>query len=71
MEFLNPDSVQKIEGAKIEPILASAQKGETFQFLRKGYFCVDKTSSADRIVFNRTVALRDTWKKLMKQQKGK
>lgn len=71
MEFLNPDSVQKIEGAKIEPILASAQAGETFQFLRKGYFCVDKTSSADRIVFNRTVALRDTWKKLMKQQKGK
>jgi glutaminyl-tRNA synthetase len=46
-----------------EPSLASAVDGERFQFEREGYFCVDKDSTAERLVFNRTVTLRDSWAK--------
>ena len=59
---INPDSL-KIIHAKAEPSLGYATMGETFQFQRKGYFTVDKKSKANEIIFNKTVGLRDSWKK--------
>lgn len=61
-EYLNPDSL-KIITAKVEPGLKKAVALDNFQFQRIGYFCVDKDSSADKPVFNRTVPLRDSWTK--------
>ena len=61
-EFLNPDSLEVIT-AKVEPYLKDAKPEDRFQFQRKGYFVVDKDSTADKLVFNRTVGLRDSWKK--------
>ncbi len=61
--FLNPDSLQVITGF-VEPSLHSAQNLDRFQFQRLGYFCVDKDSSSEKLVFNKTVGLRDTWAKL-------
>ena len=52
---------------KAESSLASARLGDCYQFERLGYFCVDKSSKAERLVFNRTVELRDTWAKLQKR----
>jgi len=63
LNHLNPDSLQVIENALLEPSLKDAQPGDQFQFERQGYFIVDKESSADKLVFNRTVTLRDNWKK--------
>ncbi len=63
-EFINTDSLKVIEKAMLEPHLKSAKAGEKFQFERIGYFCVDKDSSAEKLVFNRTVSLRDSWAKL-------
>ena len=61
-DALNPDSLQVITGAKVEPSLAEAELGSRFQFERVGYFCLDtEDSSAGKLVFNRTVTLRDTW----------
>jgi len=60
MEFINPDSLEKIT-AYLEPSLREAQIGERFQFQRMGYFNVDKDSTAEHPIFNRTVGLRDTW----------
>ncbi|MDG5469490.1 glutamine--tRNA ligase/YqeY domain fusion protein [Deltaproteobacteria bacterium IMCC39524] len=66
-ELLNPESLEVLTGALVEPGLASAEAGETFQFERLGYFCVDgKGSQSDKLAFNRTVTLRDTWAKLAK-----
>ena len=62
-EFINPNSLEVISEAYIEPSLATAQKGDNFQFQRLGYFNVDEDSTTDRLVFNRTVALRDSWAK--------
>ena len=62
LKDINPESLQIIK-AKAEPSLISAAIGETFQFQRKGYFTVDKKSKADDIIFNKTVGLRDSWKK--------
>jgi glutaminyl-tRNA synthetase len=62
MEFVNPDSLEIIT-AYAEPSLKTAKTGDRFQFQRKGYFCVDLDSTADNIVFNRTVPLRDSWAK--------
>jgi glutaminyl-tRNA synthetase len=67
-DLINPDSLQVLPGAFAEPALATAKFDERYQFLRKGYFCLDKDSSEDRVVFNRTVTLRDTWAK--EQKKG-
>jgi glutaminyl-tRNA synthetase len=64
--FLNPKSLEIVHG-KAEPSLASARPGDRYQFERVGYFCADKSSSEERLVFNRTVELRDTWAKLQKQ----
>jgi len=63
MTHVNPNNLLLIEGALAEPSLASAQGGDRFQFEREGYFCVDKDSTNQRLVFNRTVTLRDSWAK--------
>lgn len=64
---LNPDSLEVLTGCKVEPSLASASPGSSYQFLRQGYFCVDSVDSAPgKLVFNRTVPLRDSWAKAEK-----
>ncbi len=63
VEFLNPNSLEVLSQVFVEPSLKAAQPGDKFQFLRKGYFCVDKDSTADKMIFNRTVTLKDTWAK--------
>jgi len=62
-EYINPNSLSIITGY-LEPSLKSAEAGEHFQFQRLGYFCVDKDTNAEQIVFNKTVGLRDTWAKV-------
>jgi len=59
-----------VTGCKMEPSLRGAPEGSRYQFERLGYFCVDPDSSPGKLVFNRTVALRDTWAKIEKAQKG-
>ncbi len=66
---LNPNSLEVLTGAKIEPSVATAQPGDRFQFERMGYFCADPDSSAGRPVFNRTVTLKDAWVKAQGKQK--
>jgi glutaminyl-tRNA synthetase len=68
---LNPQSLEVVRDCKLEPHVGSAQPGDRFQFERLGYFCVDPDSAPGRLVFNRTVQLRDTWAKIEKAQKGK
>ena len=65
---LRPQSVEVLEACRLEPRLADAVPGEPVQFERQGYFCVDPDSTPEALVFNRTVALRDTWAKI--QAKG-
>ena len=65
IDYINPDSL-KVSSAFVEPSLAKAGVGDKFQFERIGYFCVDKDSSADKKVFNRTVTLKDSWAKAQK-----
>lgn len=60
---LNPDSLEVIENCLIEGGFENAKPGDTFQFMRNGYFCVDKDSTEDKLVFNRTVALNSSWGK--------
>ena len=67
LDSINPKSLVVKRGCKMEPSLASAEPGERFQFERKGYFCVDPDTTADQLVFDRTVTLRDTWAKLQKR----
>ena len=63
-QFINPDSLQVLKSARVEPSLLKAKAGEHFQFERKGYFCADSKELANgNLVFNRTVALRDSWAK--------
>jgi len=64
---LNPDSLQVIQNAKVEPSLAGAAAGARYQFERSGYFCVDPDSTGKRLVFNRTVTLRDKWARMQQQ----
>ncbi|MEJ2411473.1 MAG: glutamine--tRNA ligase/YqeY domain fusion protein [Anaerolineales bacterium] len=66
-DYINPDSLQVMEGAKVEPSLGEAEVGERFQFERVGYFVVDPDSTDQKLVFNRTIALRDSWAKIEKQ----
>jgi glutaminyl-tRNA synthetase len=61
---LNPNSLEVITGAKVEPSLATAAPGTRLQFERLGYFCVDPDSTSSKRVFNRTIGLRDTWAKI-------
>ncbi|MDR1883568.1 MAG: glutamine--tRNA ligase/YqeY domain fusion protein [Prevotella sp.] len=62
-ELLNPDSLKALTGCKMESFLKDAKVGDKFQFQRTGYFCVDKDSTEDKMVFNRTVSLKDSWAK--------
>ncbi|MBR0224985.1 MAG: glutamine--tRNA ligase/YqeY domain fusion protein [Thermoguttaceae bacterium] len=63
-DYLNPDSLRIVDGAKLEPCLADAKLDERFQFERVGYFTLDKTAAPGKPVFNRTVSLRDSWAKI-------
>jgi glutaminyl-tRNA synthetase len=66
-DFINPDSLHIISNAVAEPSLGKARFDDRYQFLRKGYFCMDKDSSEEKLVFNRTVTLKDTWAKEQKK----
>ena len=59
---LNPDSLVVLDGCRLEGGLRDEKPGDTFQFMRQGYFCVDKSSASDKIIFNRTVQLNSSWK---------
>jgi len=65
-DYLNPNSMEVITHAYIEPYLAHAGKDARYQFIRKGYYCVDQDSTADHLIFNRTVSLKDAWAKANK-----
>ena len=65
-DYLNPDSVDVIKEAYIEPYLANADLDSRYQFIRKGYYCVDQDSTPDHLIFNRTVGLKDAWAKAKK-----
>ncbi|TBO43167.1 glutamine--tRNA ligase/YqeY domain fusion protein [Pedobacter kyonggii] len=62
-DYLNPESLTVLPNVYIEPALADADLDGRYQFIRKGYFCLDRDSTADKLVFNRTVTLKDTFKK--------
>lgn len=68
-DFINPDSLQIIKTAYAEPALKHATFDARYQFIRKGYFCLDKDTSEEGMVFNRTVTLKDTWAKELKKNK--
>ncbi|GMR06687.1 MAG: glutamine--tRNA ligase [Gammaproteobacteria bacterium] len=68
LDFINPNSLQVISGAMVEPSLNEAKQGERFQFEREGYFCVERPAHEEGgLVFNRIVSLRDSWAKIEKQ----
>lgn len=67
-DYINPDSLHVVRSAYAEPALKNARFDDRYQFLRKGYFCLDKDTSEERLVFNRTTTLRDNWAK--EQKKG-
>ncbi len=67
LDDLNPDSLTVLANCQLEPSLAEAAQGATLQFERQGYFAPDPDSTPDRLVFNRTVALRDSWAKIKKK----
>jgi len=69
-DHLNPKSLDVLTGCMVEPSLAGAVPGTRYQFERQGYFCVDPDSSAGKLVFNRTVPLRDPWAKIQKSDAG-
>ena len=69
--YLNPNSLEILTGCQVEPSLADAKPGYRYQFERQGYFSVDPDSSKGSLVFNRTVALRDSWAKIEKAQETK
>jgi glutaminyl-tRNA synthetase len=66
---LNPNSLEVLTNAKLEPSLATAKPGDRYQFERLGYFCADLDSKPGALVFNRTMPLRDTWAKIEKREK--
>jgi glutaminyl-tRNA synthetase len=67
LDNLNPNSLEIVNYAKLEPSLAGAKPGDRFQFERVGYFCVDPDSTTEKLVFNRTLPLKDTWAKIEKK----
>jgi len=67
---INPNSVELLEGCKLEPELGQVQAGDVVQFERQGYFAVDPDTTSDHLVFNRTVGLRDSWAKIQAQGKA-
>jgi glutaminyl-tRNA synthetase len=66
---MNPNSLEVLTGCKVEPSLRDAQPGARYQFERLGYFSVDSDSASERLVFNRTIGLRDTWSKIERRDK--
>ena len=66
---VNPRSLETLEGCRVEPALAGATPGSRFQFERLGYFCADPDSAKGKLVFNRTVSLKDEWARIQKGQK--
>ncbi len=66
-DYINPDSLRTISTIYIEPELSKAKNGDKVQFMRNGYFCVDSDSTPDKLIFNRTVTLRDNWAKEQKK----
>ena len=70
-DYVNPDSLEVLSPCYVEPSLTDAAPGHRCQFERQGYFCVDPDSTGEKLVFNRTVSLRDTWAKIEKAQKRK
>ena len=68
-DYLNPNSLEVLKAAKLEPSLRGAEAGNRYQFERLGYFCADPDSQPEAPVFNRTVQLRDSWAKIEKAQK--
>jgi glutaminyl-tRNA synthetase len=70
-EFLNPDSLEVLTSCKIEPAAGDLKPMDRIQFERLGYFCVDPDSTEDKLIFNRTVGLRDSWAKIQRQQQKK
>jgi glutaminyl-tRNA synthetase len=67
LDDLNPHSLERVTGAKVEPLLASTPAGARYQFERQGYFCADPDSRPGHPVFNRTVTLKDSWAKIQKR----
>jgi glutaminyl-tRNA synthetase len=70
LDILNPNSLEVVDGAKLEPSLANAKLADRFQFERVGYFCLDPNSTPGKLVFNRTLALKDSWAKIEKKVGG-
>jgi glutaminyl-tRNA synthetase len=67
LDYINPESLVELDHCLVEPSLQGARPGSRYQFERLGYFCVDiRDSAPDRLVFNRTVSLRDSWAKIEK-----
>ena len=69
-DFFNPNSLEVLTSCKVEPILQKLKPLDLFQFERQGYFCIDKDTTDEKLVINRTVGLRDTWAKVQKQQQN-
>jgi len=69
-DYINPDSLKVLEDCKVEPYLKDAKPLDRYQFERLGYFCMDKDSKPGKLVFNRTVTLRDQWAKIQKKKQG-
>ena len=66
-DTINPASLEVVQGARVEPGLREAAAGDRFQFERLGYFCVDPDSKGGKLIFNRTVSLKDTWARIEKR----
>jgi glutaminyl-tRNA synthetase len=67
LDNINPESLKVIGDCKLEPSLRGAKAGEKYQFERLGYFCVDEDSSGGKLIFNRTVTLKDAWARIQKR----
>ena len=67
--FINPNALEVLSGCKVEPSLVGVPHGTRYQFLRMGYFCIDPDTTEEKLVFNRTVPLRDSWAKIQRGQK--
>jgi glutaminyl-tRNA synthetase len=69
LDYINPNSLRILSNSRVEPSLAQAAPGARYQFERQGYFCLDADTTPGRLVFNRTLELRDTWAKIEQTQK--
>ena len=67
--YLNPDSLKILKSCKVEPAIHNLKAFDRFQFLRKGYFCIDPDTTDENLIINQTVGLRDTWSRIQKQGK--